>query len=300
MDISFRLVTPADKPRILEIAAQVWEGEDYVPDVIDDWLAPTSAVLIAACVGDTPVAFGRYDQLLPDYVWLEGLRTDPAWQGRGIAKALTAHMLARARADGAQRVGLSTYLDNLASQRTVEAHGFHRAAGFVYLEARADAPARGQAQLSARVAEVSPGEAAAFIAGSAALALGRGFLPQGWRFHPFARSPAQALAAIAHLLGVRRAGQLAALLCLARPVHGPHVASISFLEGEPAAMAELARHALHLAAAARYVEAMIPRQGEIAAPALAVLQALGFAVWNDGREDVFVYERVLPQVSEHA
>jgi len=294
MDISFRLAALADKPRILEIAAQVWEGEDYVPDVIDDWLAPGSAVLVAACVGDTLVAFGRYAQILPGYVWLEGLRTDPAWQGRGIAKALTAHMVARARADGAQRIGLSTYLDNLASQRTVEAHGFRRTADFVYLEARADAPARGRAQPSARVVEASPREAAAFIAGSAALALGRGFLPQGWRFHPFTRSPEMALAAMAHLLGIRRAGQLAALLCLGKSMHGPQVASIGFLEGEPDDMIELARHTLHLAAATRYVEAMAPRQGETAAPALDVLLKLGFVVWNDGREDVFVYERALP------
>lgn len=293
MDISFRLATPTDKPRILEIAAQVWDGEDYVPDVIDDWLAPGAAVLVGACVGDMLVAFGRYDRALPDTVWLEGLRTDPAWQGRGIAKALTAHMLERARADGAQRIGLSTYLDNLASQRTVEAHGFRRTADFVYLEARADAPARGQAQPSARVVEAPPVAAAAFIAGSASLALGRGFLPQGWRFHPFPRSPKRALAAMAHLLGIQRDGQLAALLCLGKPVHGPHVASISFLEGEPAAMAELARHALHLAAATRYVEAMAPRRGETAAPALDVLRELGFAVWNDGAADVFVYERQL-------
>ncbi len=293
MDMTFRLATPADKPRILEIAAQVWEGDDYVPDVIDDWLALGSAALIAACVGDTLVAFGRYDRILPDYVWLEGLRTDPAWQGRGIAKALTTHMLARAHADGAYRIGLSTYLDNLASQRTVESHGFKRTAEFVYLEARADAPARGQAQPSATAVEMAAAEAAEFIARSASMALGRGFLPQGWRFHPFTHNPQKALAAMAHLLGIRRGGQLAALLCLGKPVHGPQVVSIGFLEGEPDDMIELARHALHLAAAARCVEAMAPRQGEAAAPALAVLQHLGFTVWNDGAADVFVYERQL-------
>ncbi len=293
MDISFRLATPADRPRILKIAAQVWEGDDYVPDVIDDWLAPGSAALVVACVGGVLVAFGRYDRLLPDYVWLEGLRTDAAWQGRGIAKAVTAHMLERGQADGVVRIGLSTYLDNLASQRVVESYGFRRTADFVYLEARADAPARGHAQPSARVVAVSPGEAAAFIAGSASLALGGGFLPQGWRFHPFARSPETALAAMAHLLGIRRDGQLAALLCLGQPAHGPQVVSIGFLEGAPDAMRELARHALHLAAAARYVEALAPRQDETAAPALAVLQQLGFIVWNDGAADVLVYERQL-------
>lgn len=293
MDITFRFATPADKPRILEIAAQVWEGDDYVPDVIDHWLAPGPANLVAACIGDTLVAFGRYDRILPDYIWLEGLRTDPAWQNRGIAKAMTAHMLAQAQADGVQRIGLSTYLDNLASQRVIESYGFRRVADFVYLEARADAPARNRAQASATTVAVAPAEAAAFIANSAGLALGRGFLPQGWRFYPFARSPETALGAMAHLLGIRRSGQLAALLCMGNPAHGPHVASIAFLEGEPKALVELAQHALHLARTTRYIKALVPRQGETPAPALAVLQELGFVVWNEGREDVFVYERSL-------
>ena len=294
MDITFRLATFADKPRILAISAQVWEGDDYVPDVIDDWLAPGAAALVAACVGDTLVAFGRYDRILPDTVWLEGLRTDPAWQNRGIAKAVTAHMLARAQADGVHRIGLSTDIENVASQRVIEGFGFRRVAGFVDLEAGSEAPARGQAQPSPGATVVSSGEAASFITRSTSLALGRGFLPQGWRFYPFARGPEVALAAMRHVLGIRRDGRLAAPLCMGKETHGPHAASIDFLEGEPDAMAELARHALHLAAAAHYIEALTPRQGETPGPALAVLQDLGFVAWRDYREDVCVYERVLP------
>ena len=39
MEITFRRLTVADKPHVLEISAGVWGGEDYIPAVINAWLA---------------------------------------------------------------------------------------------------------------------------------------------------------------------------------------------------------------------------------------------------------------------
>ena len=44
--ITLRKATASDKPRIVEISSQIWEGEDYVPDVLDDWLADPSGEVI--------------------------------------------------------------------------------------------------------------------------------------------------------------------------------------------------------------------------------------------------------------
>ena len=38
MRIRFREATPLDKEGILKIASRTWEGWDYVPLIIDDWL----------------------------------------------------------------------------------------------------------------------------------------------------------------------------------------------------------------------------------------------------------------------
>ena len=78
MAFELRLATSEDRPRILEISAQIWEGEDYVPAVIDDWLsAPGSELLVATLAGEL-IAFAHLQWLSPHYVWLEGIRTDPA------------------------------------------------------------------------------------------------------------------------------------------------------------------------------------------------------------------------------
>jgi GNAT superfamily N-acetyltransferase len=293
LGVTFRLAAPADKPAILAIAAQVWEGDDYVPDVIDDWLADPHADLVAACVDDQLVAFARYDRVMPGYAWFEGLRTDPVWQGRGLGKAMTSHLLARAQADGMERVGLSTYFDNYASQRVTESQGFSRAAGFVYCEAGQDSPARTAAAASAEAVAVPPDEAAAFIQRSPFLSASHGFLPHGWRFYPFARGPAVALSHMGRVLGVRRQGALAALLCIGTSIHGGRDFSIDFLDGDPDLLPVLARHAVHLAGSDTYVYSMAPAWNGVSVPALAALRDLRFTVWNEGKEDVYVYERSL-------
>lgn len=297
--LAFRPAETVDRPRILEIAAQVWEGDDYIPDVIDAWLAPGTAQLVVALLDERVVALARYDRTFPGYAWFEGLRTDPAYQQRGLAKALTAHLIEQMHAAGVERIGLSTYLDNDASQRISAGFGFDRVATFVYATtdgADAVSPDPPPPGAAARGVERVPvAEAAAFIATSAALRLGQGFLPHSWRFYPFARGPQLALGAMQHVLGIRAGGALVALLCIGdHTPHGPGVFSIDFLDGERDAVESLAHHALYLARGATYVEAMLPWAAAETPPAFPALRAAGLKLWNDGQGDVFVYERGLP------
>jgi GNAT superfamily N-acetyltransferase len=291
-DIQLRRAVLSDRADIFAIAARVWDGEDYLPDVIDDWLKPGPAQLIVATLEGQVVGLARYVAEFPGFVWLEGLRVHPERQGRGIAKALTGRMIEMAGAAGADLVALSTYLDNYASQKVSASFGFKPAAGFAYCEGKPESVLP-YAAASPRVADVPRAEAAAFIAASRSLRAGAGYLPHSWRFYPFARGPELALARMERLLGIRAAsGQLAALLCLGdRTPHGPTVMSLDFLEGAPDAMAELVRHALSLARHEKYLEAMIPCDGDAALPSLAALTGTGFQLWNEGQADVLVFER---------
>jgi GNAT superfamily N-acetyltransferase len=288
LTISFRRVTPDDMPRVLEISAGVWDGQDYVPSVLDEWLAADDADLIGVLAGDLLVGFGHCVWMSPAYAWFEGLRIDAAWRNRGIARALHEHMLEWAHARGAMRVGLSVYLDNQASLRIVESHHFERAASFVVLEAPAGAAQHAQALRAADAVQVAPAEAAQYISRSAFLERASGFLPRNWRFYPYALTSGQALAQMTHLLGIRREGRLEALACVGRGEAAPALA-LNFLDGSPDAMAVLARHILSLAGDA-LVEAMAPA-GDGGNALLEVLSGLGFLPWNNLAADVFVYER---------
>jgi hypothetical protein len=43
---TFRPLTPVDRPAVLDICATVWDGQDYLPDVFDAWLAEPEARFI--------------------------------------------------------------------------------------------------------------------------------------------------------------------------------------------------------------------------------------------------------------
>ena len=83
-----RRATADDKPRILEISSQIWEGEDYVPGVIDRWLTDEAGEVVVALADGVLTGFARHSLLLPGFAWFEGIRTDPARQNRGRARPI--------------------------------------------------------------------------------------------------------------------------------------------------------------------------------------------------------------------
>jgi GNAT superfamily N-acetyltransferase len=292
VEFELRPALAQDRERILAISSQVWEGEDYVPSVIDDWLAARDGELVVALLEGQLVAFAHLAWLLPGYAWFEGVRTDPAYRNKGAAKAITEYLLDRAARASAKSVGLSTYVDNSASIRIAETHGFTRTAGFVYQEATRDSAAWSFARAADHVEAVSPAVAEEFMASSPFLAAAHGHLPHGWKFYPFALGPQVALAGMQRILGLRDGGRVEALLCSARPRASGEF-SVDFLDGDPLGCEVLLRHALNLASDRRSMWAMVPKWGAEAAPALDVFRKLDFHAWYNGDEDVLLYERGL-------
>ena len=291
MKIALRKAVATDRERIADISSQIWEGDDYVASVFDDWLADSHGEVVVATLDDVLIGFARRTYLLPGYAWFEGIRTDPAYCNTGAAKAITRHFLDAVREENADRIGLSTYIDNEASLHIIAANGFTRAASFVYLEAGPDAPVRRTGHPSKRVVEVSSEEAISFIRNSDFLKVAQGHFPHGWKFYPFARDPGAVLSKMEALIGIRESGRLLGLLCAGQPLRHEGEYTIDFIDGAPEAIEELLVHALHLAQDYRVVELMAPKWKTKEAPALPILRKLGFESWNNFLPDVFVYER---------
>jgi GNAT superfamily N-acetyltransferase len=287
LKIVLRKAVTTDKERIADISSQIWEGDDYVVSVFDDWLADPHGEVIVATLDDVLIGFARRTYLLPGYAWFEGIRTDPVYRNTGVAKAITHHFLDAVREENAERIGLSTYIDNEASLHIIAANGFTRAASFVYLEAGPDAPVRRMGHPSKRIVEVSSEEAITFIHNSDFLKVAQGHFPHGWKSYPFARDPGAVLSKMEALIGIRESGRLLGLLCAGQPLRQY---TIDFVDGAPEAIEELLVHALYLARDQRVVELMAPKWEE-EAPALPILRKLGFESWNDFEADAFVYER---------
>jgi GNAT superfamily N-acetyltransferase len=157
-DVRFRPVEPDDKARLLEIAAQIWEGHDYMPHVFDRWVEDRRHYFAAMTFGGRLVGCGRLAPFDARRGWLEGLRVDPGLQGRGLGRLLSRHMAMAGRERGFERLIFSTYFGNHASIRINEDLGFRRTAAFTHLElALEDLAEIPDLEETAREVEVTPG-----------------------------------------------------------------------------------------------------------------------------------------------
>ncbi|MCX6098910.1 MAG: GNAT family N-acetyltransferase [Candidatus Bipolaricaulota bacterium] len=286
MSMEVRRARPADRKKILDISAQIWDGYDYVPLMLDEWLAGTAGELLVAVLDGGVAAFSYRTWVAEGHAWLQGIRTDTALRGKGLGRALTERSIERAWADGARRIGLSTYVDNQASMHIVESFGFRRMASFVYLEG--DLPGCSEPE-DTGVVPLADGEAIRVIGRSDYLAAANGRFPWEWKFLSFDWSPRAAIAWAPYRIGIRRDGKVVSALCASPGSTPSDAAFLSFLDGEPDDLLALLRHAQADLGAAKW-EAMVPKDGDRGARALAVLRDSGLRSWTEFSEDVFSYE----------
>jgi GNAT superfamily N-acetyltransferase len=288
MALDIRRAKASDRPRILAISSQIWEGDDYVPRVLDEWIDDRTGEFAVVKSEGTLIAFARRSLLFPGYAWLQGIRTDPAHRGRGAGRALTAHFIEQCRREGLESVGLSTYVDNEASIHIITSCGFQRKASFVLAEAPC-LKSRMPSDNAHHAQPVGKDAATAFVRASSWNHVAGGYYALGWTAYPVERASAAALARTPYRIGVFGKTGLQSLLCASPPQDPDGVAYLGFLDG----LSEdfdvlLARMAEQFAA--NGVLAMLPRHGEQGVSALAALSQWGFGFWNQGTEDVFIYE----------
>ena len=123
-ELTLRPVRPQDRARVIEMVAEVWEGNDYLPSVFDQWAADPSASFQAAELDGLVVGVQRLRPIGSGLLLYEGMRVDPKHQGRGIGHAMLAAALEEARRMGATRVRLVTA--NPVAMRIFEAASFDR------------------------------------------------------------------------------------------------------------------------------------------------------------------------------
>jgi GNAT superfamily N-acetyltransferase len=79
----------SDHASMLKLCAQIWDGNDYIPLVWDDWLSHTSGQFTTITDDrDAFIGFGKLTSITERDWWIEGIRIDPAFQGQGVGRRL--------------------------------------------------------------------------------------------------------------------------------------------------------------------------------------------------------------------
>ncbi|OHD17346.1 MAG: hypothetical protein A2087_07780 [Spirochaetes bacterium GWD1_61_31] len=158
----FRPITTADKPRILEICAKIWDGGDYLPAAFDAWVADKNGQFTACLHDGQLIGCGKLGFVSPGHAWLEGLRKDIDLPLKGVGRALCLYNLRRLQTQaGIKSIRFATYIMDHESINLNEKIGFCRIASATVRSKIVDAMHRDYNATSA--SPLTPAETGGYI-----------------------------------------------------------------------------------------------------------------------------------------
>lgn len=164
----------------MAITANIWQGDDYVPHVWDQWFWRDPGLLAVAERGGRLVGQGSLLDMGWGEWWLRGLRVDPEHQGEGIGAHLHEYFVDQWLRTGGDIVRLATHTHRIAVHRMCDQTGFSRVATFVL--AVADPDRDGDPSDLGPVDSIAADEVSDRLRRSALAASFSGLMDLGWRF----------------------------------------------------------------------------------------------------------------------
>ena len=181
----------SDTPAVLELSAHIWDGDDYVPDVWQEWLADPYGRLLVAEYQGSLVGLGKLSRLSEEDWWLQGLRVHPEFEGRGVASQLHEALMQVWQQIGNGTLRLATASFRYPVQHLCDQSGFRKVGEYTPFAAPSHTD---EAPASPATAAVEPvftalkdgeiDEAFAFISTSESLRLNYEHIDMAWEFVP--------------------------------------------------------------------------------------------------------------------
>jgi RimJ/RimL family protein N-acetyltransferase len=129
MNIYFRKLKNEDIPAIKDISKEIWEGNDYIPYVIEQWLQEKDCMNYGTFKDKDKtelIGFGRVKLYNKEIAWLEGGRIKASYQGQGIGKKQLNYAIEYAKKIGVKVAQYDTASDNYASIKLAKFYGFEQ------------------------------------------------------------------------------------------------------------------------------------------------------------------------------
>lgn len=124
MELKVRKMTWADLDRACEVETASIKGVKYLRAVADEFINDSVGELGVVELDGKIVGVGKYTILYDGGAWLETLRVDPEYQGRGVGKAFYNRFFELANQQGVNRMGMYTGLTNVVSKGLALRYGF--------------------------------------------------------------------------------------------------------------------------------------------------------------------------------
>lgn len=252
-ELVFRPVLPADKDRVLDFTRNTWgeREDDYIGEVFDEWVIDRGGEFTAAVLNDQIVAIAKLTDLGDNEWWFEGLRVDPDFRRRGIARALNRYHVDLARRLGGKLIRYMTGGENAGSQAIGAQAGFQHTVTFVARLAAASDQFAAPEKLT-----IDDAPAVWAWLNSPLVRYQHGAYRDGWSVRTLTEREIAHVIAEGRAFGLKQAdGSIAAWAVVRSAAYDgdsedgrSHRLRVDHLDGEPSAVVELARRLRGLAA----------------------------------------------------
>ncbi len=129
-NLVIRPITEEDRAAVISVEGKSMPHWRYVERVFDQFMShPTGEFSIAELDGQ-PVGIAKFTTMPEGSAWVETLRVDPAFQGRGIGKSLYKRFFDIANEQGVDTLRMYTGMQNKVSRGLAEHFGFTLEASF--------------------------------------------------------------------------------------------------------------------------------------------------------------------------
>ncbi len=173
-----RRITEKDRTRAIEIASKIWEGDDYISFVFDEWVNDPDGNFAGLWENDKLVGFGRLKFLTPTDIWLEGLRKDPDSDAKGVGEKLSRYYYNYLQGKKITSIRFSTYFDNIASIKLNEKSGFKKV---LTLSLKSLDLTKTERNISAKItSDIDFKSIKQFVENSSYLKMSDHFIEKGW------------------------------------------------------------------------------------------------------------------------
>ncbi len=223
-----RPARPEDRADIEAICAQIWGGEDYIPEVWDQWLADPEGELSVVELDGRVVALAKLSRIADDEGWLEGMRVHPSYRRLGISRLLQAHQLAVAERQGVRVLRFATASYNRPIHRNALRDGFQRVAEFRRWSADAIPGLQALRPLRPQDLEAAWG----LVEDSSIWRASGGLYEAYWRWQQLTKDRLAAHIAAGQVWGIDLDGRLAALAAVFADPEEERLA-VGYMDGTP-------------------------------------------------------------------
>ena len=174
-----RPALPKDTAEVLELVSRIWEGNDYIPYVWEEWLADPLGILAVAEMSGRVVGLAKLSCLSSDEWFMEGLRVHPDYRAQGIAARLNGYIVDYWRKHCEGTVRLATHSDNVKVHHMSERTGFQKVMEVIFQAA----PAQHEETDNFEPALLDDlNDALEFASRAPSLKLSAGLFDLGWRW----------------------------------------------------------------------------------------------------------------------